>query len=70
MDGIGKLLVLAGIVLVALGLLFQLGGRLPWLGRLPGDIFVQREHFSFYFPITTSILVSVVLTVLFWLLRR
>jgi Protein of unknown function (DUF2905) len=70
MAGLGKLLVVAGIVLVVLGLLFQLGGRIPWLGRLPGDITVQREHFSFYFPITTSILLSVVLTLLLWLLRR
>jgi Protein of unknown function (DUF2905) len=70
MAGLGKLLVVAGIVLVVLGVLFQLGGRIPWLGRLPGDITVQREHFSFYFPITTSILLSVVLTLLLWLLRR
>jgi hypothetical protein len=68
--GIGKLLIVAGIVLVVLGLLFQLGARLPWLGRLPGDIVIEREHFRFYFPLTTSILISVVLSIVLWLLRR
>jgi hypothetical protein len=67
---IGKLLIVAGIVLVALGLLFQLGARLPWLGRLPGDIVIEREHFRFYFPLTTSILISVALSLVLWLLRR
>jgi hypothetical protein len=67
---LGKLLVVAGIVLVVLGAVFLLAGRLPWIGRLPGDIVVRREGFTFYFPLTTSILVSVVLTLLFWLFRR
>ena len=64
-----RLLIIAGIVLLALGLLW------PWLsklglGRLPGDIVIQREGFSFYVPIVTSILVSIVLSLLFWLFRR
>ena len=46
------------------------GGRVPWLGRLPGDIFIQRGNFSFYFPLTTSVLVSVLVSLLFFLLRR
>ncbi|HKI97497.1 MAG TPA: DUF2905 domain-containing protein [bacterium] len=70
MVGIGKLLIVTGIVLIAVGVLLQFAGRVPWLGRLPGDIYVQREHFSFYFPLTTSVLISIVLTVLLWLLRR
>lgn len=70
MPDFGKLLIVFGIVLVAVGVLLQFGERIPWLGRLPGDIHIQREHFSFYFPITTSIIVSVVLTLLFWLFRR
>lgn len=70
MSGLGKLLVVAGIVLVALGVVVQLAGRIPWLGRLPGDIVVQRPNFTFYFPLTTCILISVVLSVLLWLLRR
>ncbi|HEX7928427.1 MAG TPA: DUF2905 domain-containing protein [bacterium] len=43
---------------------------MPWLGRLPGDVSIQRESFSFYFPITTCIVLSVVLSLLFWLFRR
>jgi hypothetical protein len=69
-EGTGKLLIVLGLALVVVGVLFQFSGRLPWLGRLPGDISIQRENFSIYFPITTSILVSVVLSLLFWLFRR
>ena len=70
MSDLGRILIVFGVVLVAVGLLLQLSGKLPWLGRLPGDLRIEREHFSFYFPITTSILISVVLSLLFWLFRR
>jgi hypothetical protein len=62
----GRVLVIAGIVLVAAGLLWPYLTRLG-LGRLPGDIAVQGEHGGFYFPIVTCILVSVVLSLIFWL---
>lgn len=68
--GLGKLLIAAGVALIVLGVLLQLGGRIPWIGRLPGDIFVRRDGFAFYFPITTSILVSIILSLIVWLLRR
>lgn len=48
----------------------MLAPKLPWLGRLPGDIAIKKESFSFYFPLTTSILISVVLSLLMWLFRR
>ena len=69
MNGIGRFLIVLGAVLILLGLL------MPWLaklglGRLPGDIVIERENFSFYFPITTSILVSLLLSLIFWLLQR
>ena len=64
-----KLLIILGIALLAIGLLWPWLGKLG-LGRLPGDIVVRRDDFTFYFPITTSILVSVVLSVLIWLFRR
>jgi hypothetical protein len=70
MADLGKLLIVAGGLLVCVGVLFLFGVKLSWFGRLPGDIFVQRENFSFYFPLTTGILVSVVLSLLFALLRR
>jgi uncharacterized protein HemY len=63
----GKLLVLVGLAIAALGVLVMLG--LP-LGRLPGDIAIRRGSFSFYFPIVTSILLSVLLTLVLMLLRR
>jgi hypothetical protein len=70
MAELGKTLILLGGVLVVVGVLLTLGGKLPWLGRLPGDIVIQRDNFTFYFPLTTSILLSVVLSLLFMLFRR
>jgi len=67
---IGKMLVMLGLVITAIGVVLVLAGRIPWLGRLPGDILVQRKHFTFYFPLATSILISVLLTLLFWLFGR
>ena len=70
MAELGKLLVVAGVLLVCVGGLFLFGGKVPWLGRLPGDIVVQRDNFSFYFPIATCLVISVVLSFVFALLRR
>ncbi len=70
MTDLGKILVWTGLVLVALGVVLWLGPRVPWLGRLPGDIRIERENFRFYFPLTTCILVSIVVTLILWLLRR
>lgn len=63
-----KLLVIAGLILVLAGLFWPWLSRLP-LGRLPGDIVIERSNSSFYFPITTAILVSIVLSVIFWIFR-
>jgi hypothetical protein len=67
---LGRLLIVFGVLLVIAGLLLTLGGRIPWLGRLPGDIYVQRGSWTFYFPIVTSLLVSVVLSLLLYLIGR
>jgi hypothetical protein len=67
---LGRLLIVFGVLLVIGGLLLTLGGRIPWLGRLPGDIYVQRGSWTFYFPIMTSLLVSVVLSLLLYLIGR
>ncbi len=69
-DSLGKLLILFGVVLVVLGGLLLLSGKIPFLGRLPGDIVIRREHWSFYFPLTTSIVISILLTLLFSLFGR
>jgi len=70
MSEVGKLLIACGLLIAAIGLVVVLAGRLPWIGRLPGDIYVQRGNFTFYFPLATSILVSVVLTLIFWFIGR
>jgi hypothetical protein len=74
MADVGRTLVLLGVVLVVLGGALWLGGavgvKVPFLGRLPGDIHVERGNWSFYFPLTTSILLSIVLTLILALLSR
>ncbi|MBI4466861.1 MAG: DUF2905 domain-containing protein [Acidobacteria bacterium] len=68
---LGKLLLVFGVVLVAVGALLTLGPKLPGrLGRLPGDIIIQRDNFTFYFPVVSCLLLSVVLSLLFWWLGR
>lgn len=64
MEHVARYLIIFGIVLVALGGLFLLAGKLPWLGRLPGDFAFKGKRVTFYFPLTTSIILSIVLTVL------
>ena len=64
-----KFLIIAGLLLLIVGLLWPWVGKLP-LGRLPGDIVVQREGFRFCFPVTTAVLLSLVATLLYWLFRR
>jgi len=66
----GKILIFVGLICVAMGILFVLSPKIPWLGRLPGDIFVKRENFTFYFPLTTSIIASVVLSLIVYFLNR
>jgi hypothetical protein len=66
----GRILLLVGGVLVVLGLLLTLGARLPGAGRLPGDILYRKGNFTFYFPLATCILLSVVLTVLLRIFKR
>jgi hypothetical protein len=67
---IGKFLIILGAVIIAIGALFVLSGKIPWLGRLPGDVIIQKKSFTFYFPLATSILLSLILTFLLWLIRR
>jgi hypothetical protein len=67
---LGRSLLIAGAVLLALGLLITLGARLPGVGRLPGDIVYRRGNATFYFPIVTCILLSVVVTLLLRIFRR
>lgn len=70
MDSLGKMLILFGVVLALVGGLLLVAGKIPFLGRLPGDIVIRRENWSFYFPLTTSILISILLTLLLSLFSR
>jgi len=70
LGALGKMLVLLGVFIILIGLLLMVGDKIPWVGKLPGDIVIKKEKFTFYFPLTTSILISLILTLLFWILRK
>ncbi len=70
MQHIGKLLIIIGVVTAVFGALFVFSGRLPWLGKLPGDIVIHKKNFTFYFPLATSILLSLLITLLLWLFGK
>ena len=70
MHDVGRFLIVVGVVIVLAGAALLLAGRIPWLGRLPGDIIIRRDRLTFYFPIVTSIVLSVLLTLLLNLFRR
>ena len=70
MAGLGKILISIGLLLALIGLLFSFAGKLPWLGHLPGDISIERERFSFYFPLTTCILISLIISLVVYFFRR
>ena len=63
------LLIVAGLIIAGIGAVWLLAPSIPWLGKLPGDIRIERENFRFYFPVVTCIVISVVLTGIMWLVR-
>jgi len=70
MESMGKSLVLVGIAIVVIGIAIWGFSSIPYVGRLPGDIYVRRGNFTFYFPLATCILISIIATILFSLMRR
>jgi hypothetical protein len=66
----GKMLILLGVFIIAIGVLLLIGEKIPWIGKLPGDIIIKKEKFTFYFPMTTSVIISIILTLLFALFRK
>ncbi len=66
----GWTIIFVGLLIVGIGVAWLLGPSIPWLGRLPGDIVIERENFRFYFPIMTCILASLLLTGIMWLVRH
>ena len=69
-EGLGRILIILGGIFLVAGILFTVFGRFLPLGRLPGDIVIRRENFVFYFPVVTMIIISLLLTLVFSLLRR
>ena len=70
MGGLGKSLIILGIIIIAFGIIITFAGKIPWLGRLPGDIHIKRDNFTFYFPLTTCILLSIFFSLIFWLFKK
>ncbi|HEX9146978.1 MAG TPA: DUF2905 domain-containing protein [Candidatus Binatia bacterium] len=70
MIGLGKTLIYLGVLLIVVGLIFSFAGKLSWLGHLPGDIYIRRERFTFYFPLATCLLISVIITLVLYFFRR
>jgi formate hydrogenlyase subunit 3/multisubunit Na+/H+ antiporter MnhD subunit len=70
MSDLGKTLIILGLLIAATGVLLIISGKIPWLGRLPGDISFRKDNFSVYFPLTTCIIISAVASFLLWLFRR
>jgi hypothetical protein len=66
----GKLLIIIGLVLIVAGVIVTFHHKIPFLGKLPGDIRVEKDNFNFYFPITTSILVSIVISLILYFINR
>ncbi|MBS4029267.1 MAG: DUF2905 domain-containing protein [Ignavibacteriales bacterium] len=70
MNEVGKLFIVFGIAIVGIGILLTFFDKIPLLGKLPGDISVKKDNFQFYFPLTTSIVLSVVLSLIFWMISN
>ncbi|OGP13928.1 MAG: hypothetical protein A2054_04540 [Deltaproteobacteria bacterium GWA2_55_10] len=70
MPGLGKALIIIGIVVLVIGLLVAYGPKIPYLGKLPGDIHVKKDNFVFYFPLATSIIISIILSLVLYLFTR
>ena len=70
MQEIGKTLIIFGLIILGLGLLLTFINKVPFLGKPPGDIYIHKKNFTFYFPVVTSILISIILSLVFWLWSR
>ena len=70
MEGMGKSLVIIGLIFIAIGIAIAFGPRIPFIGKLPGDIYIKKDSFTFYFPLATSVLISVIITFVMYLFRK
>ena len=67
---LGKSLIGFGLIIALIGILVFFSDKIPFIGRLPGDIYIKRENFSFYFPITTGLLLSLIISIVLWLFKK
>ena len=70
MEGMGKSLIVIGLLLIVIGVAIAFGPRIPFIGKLPGDIYIKKDSFTFYFPLASSILISVIITLIMYLFRK
>ena len=70
MGDIAKIIILLGVFLVVIGVILLFIGKVPFLGKLPGDILIKKEHFTFYFPLTTSIIISILISLILYLIGK
>lgn len=70
MQELGKTLIIFGVILIGIGVFLTFAGKLPYLGKLPLDIYIQKKNFTFYFPLASCILISIILSLIFWLCSR
>jgi len=70
MVDLGKSFIFLGIILIVVGVLLTFGGKIPGMGHLPGDIFIHRERFSFYFPLTTCVVISIIVTLILYFFKK
>ncbi len=70
LPGIGKILIIIGTTILIVGIIILFAGKIPFIGKLPGDITIRRENFTFYFPIATCIIISVILTLIIYALKK
>lgn len=70
LSALGKVLIVIGSIIIVVGLLMMFGNKIPYLGKLPGDIIVKKKNFTFYFPITTLIILNLILLLISWLIRK
>ena len=67
---VGKFLIILGMIIIAVGGLLLFTGKIPYIGKLPGDILIQKKNYTIYFPLATSIIISLIITLIFWLIGR
>ena len=67
---VARAVVFIGLIVTAVGIVLLFADKIPWLGKLPGDIYIQRKNFSFYFPVTTCIIISILLSLIFYFISK